>query len=271
MRSFPELFAVANGAKCDGPFPCVYCGAPASQEYELSKSFTTRDTLARPGSKHACAGCLLCLEESGTAVYHTGERYEFRVSFRRMCSWVVTREKTVAATKGHIEYLRGVCLDPPDPPFGISIAVSGQKHVLYRGVVSHSREFVSLTLEGERVDYRPDQLRERLLLCGKLVAATGKPALVEPLSQGFWNRVADRFSSGESLCELWSHVREEPLSRLSAFLCPNKEICERLYPGDRHGGIPPAGGEADRPEPQDGGGRGRRHEGTRQATLFGDV
>lgn len=101
------------------------------------------------------AGSLLALEESGLATYHTGEQYHFRVAFRRMCSWVITKTEAIAATKGHIDYLRGVCLSPPEPPYTISIAVSGQKHVLYRAAVCYSRDVITVTLEGEAITYTP--------------------------------------------------------------------------------------------------------------------
>lgn len=267
----PELFAIANGTGCSGPHRCVYCGASASTPYRLADSFTTRDTLRCPGSQFVCAGCLLCLEEVGEARYPSGEIYSFTKAFRRMCSWVVSGPTIIAATKAHIEYLRDICLNPPAPPFLISLAVSGQKHVLYRSVVSHSRESITVTLEGEPVEYRPVDLSRRIALCGQLVSATGKPALVETPSPSFWFRVCERFARGESLCTEWERVRNEPLSRLAAFLSPAKEVAEREYPGDKHGGIPPAGRGVDRPQPKDGGGGNREREGRSHPTLFGDV
>lgn len=230
-----DLFAASKGTRCSGYFRCIFCGSPASQSYSLKDSFTARDTLRCPGSSHACAGCLLALEESGTAIYHDGSRQEFTKAFRRMCSWIVTASSCVAATKAHMSYLRDVCLEPPPPPYFISIAVSGQRQILYRSILCRLDSHAVITLEGERIDYRPADLADRLRLCGMLAAATGKPALSEPPGHSLWFRVCERYSQGESLCSEWERVRHEPLSQLAAFLCAPKEACEHEYPGDRHG------------------------------------
>jgi CRISPR type IV-associated protein Csf1 len=270
--TFAELLAIASGEKCEGEFRCVFCGAQASREYQLPSSFTTRDTLAVPNGKHICNGCILSTQESGEATYHTGEVYQYTKAFRRMCSWVVTRKQAIAATKGHIEYLRGVCLNPPEPPFGISIAVSGQKHVIYRGVVCHSQHDISLTLEGETISYKPSDLQKRLELCGKLAASTGKPALSETPSASFWIRVCDRFANGEELCTEWEQVMNEPLSRLAVFLCPKKEDCESAYPSDRPAPIPVAGRGVDRPDKKaNRGSRNSKRQKPGCGSLFGDV
>lgn len=279
ITSLPSLLAVASGRPCSGPHRCVFCAAPASEPYTLPDSFTTRDTLRCPGSGYICSGCVLALEEVGTATYHDGERYEWTKAYRRMCSHVITADprRVVMATKAHGDYLRGVCLSPPDPPFAVSLAVSGQKHVLYRGVVCWSRSDAAVTLEGERVDYRPDELADRLALCGRLCAATGKPALDETPGVSLWIRVCERYgaAAGESMCEEWDRVRQEPISRLASFLTPRKDVCDHEYPGcpgDRHDGVPPPGGGSDRPEPQaDRRGRSRERQGGSQATLPGFV
>lgn len=208
-----QLLAASRGIECTGPHRCVYCGAPASAPFAVPSSFTARDTLRCPGSQFACAGCLLALEEVGEAVYCTGERYQFTKAFRRMCSWVVTSANAVAATKGHIDYLRGVCLNPPEPPFAISLAVSGQRHILYRGVVCQSRDAASATLEGERIDYRPAELAAMLALAGRVCAATGKPALVESPGPSLWFRVCERYADGERIAAEWSNVWQSPLAR----------------------------------------------------------
>lgn len=238
----PALFAVSQGVRCVGDYPCVFCGAPAATPYAPPDSFTARDTLVRPSARHVCVGCVLCLEEVGVARYHDGSAYPFTKAFRRMCSWVFSPVGATAATKAHTDYLRGVCLCPPAPPFAISLTTSGQKHVLYRSVVNYAPDNVVVTLEGDRVEYCPAQLSARLALCGRVAAATGKPALAEAPSSNVWRRVCERYADGESVCAFWDRVWADPVSRLAAFLCPNKGACELVYPGDGRGGIPPAGG-----------------------------
>ena len=235
--TLPELMAVSAGLKCEGPNRCCYCGAGARDPYTLPLSFTTRDTLTLPRSQFICVGCKICLEEAGVAGYPDGEIYRFTKAYRRMLSHVITTSKVTQATKGHIEFLRNTCLNPPAPPFAISIAVSGQKHVLYRGRVCHSRDNITMSLEGQLISYRREDLVKRLGLTSRLVAATGKPALAESVTSSFWFRVCEKYVEGESLCEEWQYVREEPLSQLASFLTPKKEDCERVYPSNRHPGI----------------------------------
>lgn len=233
----PELLAKAHGKPCQGCARCCFCGANADQIFELPKSFTAKDLLANPTSRFLCNGCHLCLEERGEAVYPNGTKVTFTKAYRRMLSHVITESSVIQATKAHISFLRERCTNPPDPPFAISIAVSGQKHTLFRGVVCHSREIVTVGFEGELVTYRPSQLVARLSLTGKLVAATGKPALSETPSSSFWFRVCERYENGAGLCEEWIGEKDSPLSRLAAFLTPRKEDSEREYPSDQYRGV----------------------------------
>lgn len=272
-----ELFAVAHGLACAGPHPCLLCGSPSAESYTLPDTFTTRDTLARPGSPFRCEGCRLAMAEVGDAVYPTGEVYRFAKAYRRMCSWVVTTSGATAYTKAHLDDLRAVCLTPPVPPFAVSIAVSGQKQVLYRAVVCRDSASPTVTLEGERIDYRPAELVDRLDLVGRVCAATGKPALVEPPGPPVAFRLCERYAGGEGLYERWAMCWESPLSRLASFLTPNRENCQREYPSDwpiasdRHGGVPAAGGQTGRSDATNRSRRrGERQRGS-NATLFGDV
>jgi hypothetical protein len=238
---------------------------------------------------------VLCLRESAEITLIDGEiRRGQKV---RGYSWVVTANSALAATKAHLEQLRALCLDPPEPPFAIVLTDSGQTHQLYRGTVNHSREVVTVTLEaepvtyraGQRVFYRPDELAPRLDLCGRLIAATGKPALREPITQRFALAVMERYCDGEALLNLWTRVREQPLSRLAAWISPAKETCLNVYPSDfaprerfdpapaatddRHGRAPARDGRVCQPASGRRGGNRRRNGDdpeSQQRSLFGD-
>lgn len=233
-RSVPHLFARAAGSDCIGPLRCFYCGAPCDGAYPalayVRDSFTGRNDVPCPGSPAVCTGCVLCLDEAADVTLLTGEHRTGQKM--RNWSWLVTERERLAGNKAHRDRWRASCVDPPRPPFALVLADSGQKHLLYRGVVCRSREDVSVTLEGERVDYRPDDLHARLELCGRLIAASGKPALAEPPSVGMALGVLARYRASEMLLEEWTRVREEPLSRLAHWLSPPKERCEVEYPGD---------------------------------------
>jgi len=211
---------------------------------------------------------VLCLREDADIELIDGVK---RAGQKVRCySWVVAGGRAIAATKAHLTHLRALCLEPPEPPFAIVLSESGQKHLLYRGAVCRSREVVTVTLEEERVTYRVPELRDRLDLVGRLVAATGKPALAEPPNVRFGMAVLDRFpESGEQLLMTWESVREEPLSRLAAFLSASKEVCGNQYPAEhRLSGVPEAARGPGRPGPAVGGGSERGDEAARQLPLL---
>lgn len=229
LTTATQLFSTARGLPLrTGDYRCYFCGGHCStdtpQSSLVGKSFTARDTVC--GGDWVCDGCVTAMDERATITLACGERREQQKV--RGYSWVIGRVAT-AATKSHRDWLLGQCLVPPSPPFAICISDSGQKHLLYRAIVCHSNKQCAVTLEGERVCYTPPQLRDRLELCRRLVAATGKPALAESLSPSAAMRIIAHHGD-ESLVTVWLAVREEPLSRLAAWLCEPKEECLARYP-----------------------------------------
>jgi len=222
----PQLFA---SYWPEGPHRCYYCGGRCDETHRaadlVQSSFTARDTVA--GGEYVCPGCIAAMDERATITLADGE---VREGQRVRCySWVITAEAAIAATKAHRAWLTGACLSPPEPPYVISISDSGQRHLLYRAVVCHSREIITATLEGERVTFTPYELDERLTLCRKLIAATGKPALSEAPTARFGMSVVSHHDD-ESLISTWLECREQPLSRLAAWLSPPKEECLLEFP-----------------------------------------
>lgn len=264
--SVPRLFARAMGVgfHC-GENKCFYCAAQCDNSFSASEyvkdSFTGRNGVPCPGSQWICAGCVLCLRESCEVPMLDGTVRAVAKAAMRSWSWVITASWAKAGSKANMDQLRAACVEPPVPPFALVLSDSGQKQLLYRGVVCHSREHVIATLEGEKVEYGPASLVARLDLCGRLVAATGKPALGEPPNQRFAAAVVGRYANGEDLIGEWVSCWEEPLSRLAAWLCGNKEWCGERYPGgDGLFGVPAQVGGGFRPGTQaarrrgDGGG-----------------
>lgn len=223
-----QLFAGMNPV---GSRHCFYCGGkcaegqsiPASEH--VKKSFTSRDTVA--GGDLVCLGCVAAMDERATIQLADGTVREKQKV--RCYSWVITHDKPIAATKSHRQWLLETCLSPPEPPFVIMLSDSGQKHLLYRAAVCHSREVITITLEDQRITYTPDELRERLLLCKKIAAATGKPAILESPSPSAQMRVLEHFAD-ESLLADWLSVREHPLTRLAAWLTPASKECQIDFP-----------------------------------------
>lgn len=239
-RSVPELYAIAYGQACQGLLRCYYCGAACDGSHSAADyvrdSFTGVSGVACPGSTSVCAGCVLCLRDAAEITLVNGEVRDMTRVAVRAWSWLITPDSALAASKAHLAEIRAACLGSlmgGDRPWAVVLSDSGQKHLLYRGVVNYGSSPVwSVTLEGERVDYRLDSLQTRLALCGRLVAATGKPALAAPVDFRFAASVMSRYTDGETLVREWDRVRREPLSRLTGWLSPNKEACLELYPSD---------------------------------------
>jgi len=226
----PQLFAVCSGLSVRlGNHRCYYCGGACDganlAAAHVKDSFTSRDTIC--GGAHVCDGCLAAMDETADITLADGQQ---RAAQRVRCySWIIGAQRAIAATKSHREQLLAACLAPPAGEYVICLSDSGQKHLLYRAVVGRSRERVTVTLEGEPVHFAPRELADRLTLVKRIVAAAGKPALAEPLSYGAGMRIIDH-TGDETLPTQWQAVRDEPLSRLAAWLAPAKEECANEYP-----------------------------------------
>lgn len=251
MPTVPELFSMASGRQCVGPHRCFYCGAPADETIPASEhvgeGFTARDTCACPHSPWVCVGCDLVHRSVPMPGYALPQR-------AREHSWLVTPtaatpyitaltvavpdrlkeagDAKLAYRREQLACVRKLCLEPPEPPYALVLTVGGRTHQLYRGVVCHSREEVSLTLELERIRYRPADLRERVQLCKRLIAATGKPRLGKPPDTGLLCALQEYCEPGEPvvLLEEWERIWNAALTRLAVFLAPVKEDCAREYP-----------------------------------------
>lgn len=244
-----QIFAESRGVECPGGLHrCWYCGGACDDSIprkDWVKPTTTVWQYARASSSdYVCAGCAESLAwKSWAPVFgedvprgrfeHPEKRFQKPARILSY-SWVVTPEKSTAYTKAHIAELRRICLDPPNPPFGIVLADSGQKQQMWLGEVNLVRDPVSVLLEEERIDYVRSELAERIDLASRVCAATGKPALSEPAGFNAYRNAAELFGDEEgiALVDAWNEVREEPMSRLAAWLCPNKEDSRGIHCAD---------------------------------------
>lgn len=217
----PQFF---RGEIEQGSCRCAYCGGRCDDSAPASKfvlpSFTARDSLS--GGTHVCFGCRLAMDERADVTLIDGESRAAQKT--RLYSWFVPRPgERIAATKTHREQLAAIVLDPPEPPFLLSIALSGQRHVLYRSRVALDRREYPINLEGEPIYVTRQAIADRLDLCRRLVACLGKPALDGELDFGRMLALGQPDAIEDA--ERWNAVRDEPLSRLALFICPKKEDC----------------------------------------------
>ncbi len=221
----PWLFARVQGhAAPAGAGRCFFCGVacdPARPAPVLPGSFTALDTVA--GGNALCDGCVLARNETANITLPDGvQRVAQRV---RAYSWVVSeRDGAIAATKAHRTWLRGQCLFPPPPPYVISLAHSGQRHLLYRARVGfgYATEPLVANLEGEAFVVPQKDLRRRLDLCAHVAVALGAPALSEAPSALDLVVIAE-FHQDAEWAKQWREVYADPLTRLAAWLTPPKK------------------------------------------------
>lgn len=233
MLTASNLYALARGvALRPGPHRCWYCGASCDDSHAaatwVKDNCTTRQYAAAPASAHVCAGCVCSLDESASVHVH-GEPAPRAGQRTRLYSWVIDREQARAYTKAHLAALTAWCLSPPEPPWCIVLATSGQKQLIYRAPVNHGAgPPAALMLEDERVHYDTDALRDALDAASRVVACTGKPALAERPGFSIYRACADAYGTTEA-AERWSSYFGGPLGRLAGFLAPAKEVCRVRY------------------------------------------
>lgn len=216
------LLASVHGRSIEGDRPCFYCGNPANVPLVLSNSFNEWYACANPSSDMICAGCAVSLDEKA----HIEGRDKPQKT--RNWSWLIC--ETAAEPVGQIARLRQVCLDPPSPPWALTVAVSGQKHLIWRAPVNLSNDVCVVQMELERVVYRPAGLRQRLALAMRICAASGKPCLTEEPDAGLLMRLLDSGLAEEEIND-WFERAAEPINQLAAHICPPKEECIR---GEEH-------------------------------------
>lgn len=212
-----------------GPLRCLFCGSPCdgseTAKTWLKDNFTAMDTLVCPGSSAVCDGCSLAMSGSVSGLIADNERREGRAAQCRLWSWIIGPSKALAGSKKMLAKLRESCLFPPEPPYAIVITDGGQRHLIYMAKVCTSSEVATVCFDGANISYRPLELSDRLDVCRKLIAATGKPALSEGLSR------RQRLDIGEQLgidvLREWDAVNGSPLTALAVWLSPGKEECIR--------------------------------------------
>lgn len=139
---------------------CWLCGgATGGRGLPIKKiikdTFTDHDKASAPGSGSVCPGCVFCL------------------------SFLSFRNYSILATTDGIKHptrsdMRALLLSPPEPPFTLCIAVSGQKHLTFKAEVAYSRDNYPVHLEETRVLVDVSQLAELLDLTERLYTVFSK-------------------------------------------------------------------------------------------------
>jgi hypothetical protein len=141
---------------------CYLCGKPATKPLKLKDSFTAHSVARIPTSDKMCDRCdwsinLRCF-------YFNPNKQKWGKLFSRNWSWLFQRDKLIAPKieETHTEgkdtleivselptraQLREWLLNPPEPPFTLAIAESGQKHILFLAQEAHNRDIFPVQFE----------------------------------------------------------------------------------------------------------------------------
>jgi len=188
---------------------CWLCGGEISGRGRQVKraildTFTDRDKARAPWSDSICPGCAFCL------------------------SYTTLRNYSILATEEGLRHpgraeIKGLLLEPPEPPFLLCIAVSGQKWLHFRAEIAYSQDGFPVQYEETRVTVDRATLASLLDIVEQLYAVFTK---AEILSGSYGqNRIREfglrRFQELEAMAAL---VRGSRLFDLAVFVAQKKEI-----------------------------------------------
>jgi len=149
---------------------CWLCGGETNNQgvpvkKAIKPTFTNIPIASELKSKTLCAGCAFCL------------------------SFVSLRHYSIVATEKNLQHpsraeLRGILLDPPDPPFVICVAVSGQKWLHIKSQIAYTKNYFPVQMEDTTVYVDHAKLKSLL-------------APIEELYSGGFRKMSGRNFEGE--------------------------------------------------------------------------
>lgn len=206
---------------------CYYCGNQCESKKENSAklcvkdAFTNRDIVQFPHSQYVCDGCVAVMNENAEIELVTGEKI---VSRNRIYSWVITKEKNIAYSKSHIQLLREKILNPPEPPFVIVIATSGQKQLLFRSVVANENDNFPLMFEDSHFVVNIEELKKAIDVATNVCASLGKISLKGECDYSMGIRYFESYGNLD-LFRYWFDNNTNEMFQLASYLCEPKEFC----------------------------------------------
>lgn len=222
---------------------CYLCGAtPAPNKLALKNTFTAHCFAKFPDSDHLCDRCQFSIDTR--ANYWNEAKGKYSLLYARNWSWLYQGSNLISPVfDGEHEgfpvvknlatriEMRDWLLNPPEPPFTMAIAESGQKHILFLAQEAQSKDLFPVQFEMDSVIVRRAEFSslliffEQLMILGasKTEILTGKYK-----SQFLLNAYLNQ--NFIKLEEEISKRRGSRLLELVAYVAQKEEICQHCPP-----------------------------------------
>lgn len=152
----------------DRPSVCCVCGreeqmtAPADRA--LGANFTDRRMFTRPDSDRACAACVAVCSGKPPRTWRMWSvvatpGHELPPSQEKASAWIGQHDSLCLTSRADTHPIIDTLLDPPDTEWVVSIAMSGQKHVLPYAQINSGTVGV-IRMEATDVAYRTGDWRQ---------------------------------------------------------------------------------------------------------------
>lgn len=190
---------------------CWLCGQPTDGQgvpttKAIKPTFTNKDLARAPESKSVCADCVFCLSQKELRFYS------------------ILATETGMMHPGRAE-IKALLLNPPEPPFVLTIAVSGQKHLTFRARVAYSREQFPVQFEEMQVIVQPEQLAQLLDPIENLYTVFSKDEILTGrYSQGRMRQIG--LTTFQQLENQIADKRGSRLFELAVFVAQKREVEE---------------------------------------------
>lgn len=216
---------------------CYLCGAtPAPNKLSLKKTFTAHCFAKFPDSDCLCDRCQFSIDTR--ANYWNETKGKYSLIYARNWSWLYQGSNLVSPVfdgeHGGFPVVKSLAtrvkmrewlLNPPEPPFTMAIAESGQKHILFLAQEAYGRELFPVQFELDSVLIRREFFAELLEIFESLMALGSSKtdivsgqyksqflltAYLDPNFEAWDAAIAKQ--RGGRLLELIAHVGQKPLS-----------------------------------------------------------
>jgi len=216
-----------------GKEKCVFCNGNCSQQFKaidyIKKTFTNYNLLRNPNGKYMCRGCVESISSKNIKKLKMPDGEVKENQSARTYSWVLSKDFKQAYSKRHIKELKEKILNPPNPPFAIIVSESGKKHLIFRASASFDEENYVLQFEEEALNINTKRLKERIILCERIIAFCGKKAILLYDEYKISRYCLSSGKMDEEAIINFLRVKDEKLTELAVCLSKNKEGCYNEY------------------------------------------